>query len=246
MLLIHGLAGHGGEWAQVIEHLDSSVGIINPDQRAHGATWALGTVGVHCSSYISDVEELAVRFATGPVVVVGQSMGGIVATLLAHRRPDLVAGLVLIEAGMSALTADELAGLKAWFDRWPEVFVDEAEAAEFFGVGAPSTKAWVEGLEAGPRGLSRRFDAEAMIETMEQLTSRSRWREWSELEVPTILVRAERSLLDDNDVERMLSLSKATEVVVVDDSGHDAHLDQPERVAEIVRSHLRRIAAHER
>ncbi|MDX3235530.1 alpha/beta hydrolase [Streptomyces sp. ME03-5709C] len=39
---------------------------------------------------------------TGPAEVVGHSMGGAVAIVLAARRPDLVAGLVLAEANLDA------------------------------------------------------------------------------------------------------------------------------------------------
>ena len=239
VLFLHGLAGHGGEWDRVIDCLDPGVGIINPDQRAHGATWALGTVGVEGAGFVDDAEHLLERFASGGAVVVGQSMGGIVATLLAHRRPDLVASLVLVEAGMSALTADGLAGVEAWFARWPEVFVDEADATEFFGLDAASTAAWVAGLEVGPHGLARRFDVEAMVEVMMQLAVPSRWREWSELDVPSSVVRAERSFIDDDEMERMRRARPDIEVVRVDDSGHDVHLDQPERVAATVQRRLR-------
>ncbi len=243
VLLLHGLAGHSGEWAPVIEHLGAGVGIVSPDQRDHGATWELGTVGTDREAYVCDAEQLAERFASEPVVVVGQSMGGIVAALLAHKRPDLVAGLVLVEAGMSALTTADLTALRAWFQTWPTVFNNEADAAEFFGIDAPSTSAWIDGLALGPHGLSPRFDTDAMIETMKHLGSSSRWPEWSRIEAPTTLIRAEHGFLDDLEVERMLSLRPGTEIVVVNDSGHDVHLEQPEPVAKVVRNHLVRIAA---
>jgi pimeloyl-ACP methyl ester carboxylesterase len=39
------------------------------------------------------------RLRLGPVVVVGQSLGGLTALLLAAERPELVRGVVVAEAG---------------------------------------------------------------------------------------------------------------------------------------------------
>jgi pimeloyl-ACP methyl ester carboxylesterase len=44
------------------------------------------------------VRLLAAAGIAGPIVVVGHSYGGMVATLVAHGRPDLVVGLVLVDA----------------------------------------------------------------------------------------------------------------------------------------------------
>lgn len=238
VLLLHGLAGHGAEWSAVVDCLDSSIGVINPDQRAHGRSWQLGAVNVDRSNYVSNAADLVEQFAVGPIVAVGHSMGGIVATLLAHKRPDLVSQLVLIECGMSAMDADQLAGLEAWFGTWPEVFADEVEALEFFGSDTPATRAWIQGLRADSGGLRRRFEPAAMVETMRQLAATSRWREWSEIDVPMTLIRASLSSLSDSDVNWMLSRRPSTRMVLVDGSGHDVHLDRPEKVAAVLRGSL--------
>lgn len=66
--------------------------------RAHG--WGLGrnlgvrTVGADAERLIERVEALAAE--AGPVTLVGISLGGILARLVAHRRPDLVRAVVTI------------------------------------------------------------------------------------------------------------------------------------------------------
>ena len=45
--------------------------------------------------FTSDLAEIIDRMATGPVVLVGQSLGSAIAMHLAYRRPELVRGLVL-------------------------------------------------------------------------------------------------------------------------------------------------------
>lgn len=234
LLFLHGLAGHSGEWDRVIARLAANVGFINPDLRAHGRTWEFGTRNVSKAEFVNDAVTLAEHLADGPVIVVGQSMGGTVATLMAHARPDLVSHLVLIEAGMGSMTEPDLDGLKQWFDSWPEVFADEAEATEFFGATERSTPAWVQGLARTRRGLEARFDPDSMIATMRTLATDDRWSAWSELGVRVTLIRAANSMLDDAEIDRMIELRPSAQLVVFEDCGHDVHLDQPAMVAELL------------
>ncbi len=95
LLLLHGWLASGGlNWFRAFETLGTDFHILAPDLRGHGR-------GVRSSSAFQlgdcadDVAALLDTLAVGPVLVVGYSMGGPVAQLLARRRPELVAGLVL-------------------------------------------------------------------------------------------------------------------------------------------------------
>jgi pimeloyl-ACP methyl ester carboxylesterase len=46
--------------------------------------------------------------AAGPCVLAGHSWGGILVQLLAFRRPDLAAGLVLVDPGHEVAVLDDL------------------------------------------------------------------------------------------------------------------------------------------
>lgn len=64
--------------------------------------WGLGrnrgvrTVGVEAERLIARVEALAAE--AGPVTLVGVSLGGIMARLVAHRRPDLVRAVITVSS----------------------------------------------------------------------------------------------------------------------------------------------------
>lgn len=234
VLFLHGLAGHRGEWTPVIDWLDPRVGAICPDLRAHGSSRRAERPSVDRKSHVADCIAIIEQLARRPVVVVGQSMGGIVATLLACEEPDLVTHLVLIETGMDAVDDAALDDLRLLLDAWPDVFHDRAQAAGFFGVGAPSTSAWIDGLEETEAGLVKGFDPDHMVETMRSLGSDHRWREWESLRIPTTLIRASTSVITDDDVKRMLATRPTTQLSVVENSGHDVHLDQPAQVAAIL------------
>lgn len=173
-------------------------------------------------------------FADGQVVVIGQLMGGIVATLVAHARSDLVDRFVPVEAGVSPMAEADLVQLRAWFDSWPESFVDEGDASEFFGSDARSTPAWVEGLLKTPVGLVRRFDPDAMLETMRVMARTSRIVEWRDMSAPTTLIRATDSVISDRDIADMLAARPGVEPVEIENSGHDVHLEEPARVAAVL------------
>lgn len=68
--------------------------IVAPDLRGHGNGIA-SSAPFSLSACADDVAALIVALDLGPVIVVGYSMGGPIALLLARRHPGLVAGLVL-------------------------------------------------------------------------------------------------------------------------------------------------------
>ena len=126
VLAIHGITSSSRSWPFVAEALDNSV--LAPDLRGRGRSNHLpGPVGI--AQHAEDCA--AVIEATGsiPLVVVGHSMGGFVATVLAASRPDLVRALVLVDGGLPFPSADEaatLAGLQPIKERLQSTYTRES------------------------------------------------------------------------------------------------------------------------
>jgi pimeloyl-ACP methyl ester carboxylesterase len=99
MLLVHGLGGSLLNWAAIAPTLAESNRVIAIDLVGFGRTQTLGR-----STSIHENERLLARFigevCGQPVVLVGNSMGGLLALLLASARPDLVTGLVLVDPAL--------------------------------------------------------------------------------------------------------------------------------------------------
>jgi pimeloyl-ACP methyl ester carboxylesterase len=86
-----GASGRGDFWDPVRERLGASV------REPLTFDWP-GLGGVVADPKVQSFEDLAtyvIERLTGPTVLVAQSMGGVVATMVAKRRPDLVSHLVL-------------------------------------------------------------------------------------------------------------------------------------------------------
>jgi pimeloyl-ACP methyl ester carboxylesterase len=97
VLLLHGLAGHADEWAQTASWLTARCRVVALDARGHGRTERLPD-DVSRDALVGDAAFLVERLSLQPVVVVGQSVGGLTAMSVAARHPDLVRGVVLVDA----------------------------------------------------------------------------------------------------------------------------------------------------
>jgi 3-oxoadipate enol-lactonase len=96
VLMLHPLALSGAVWDLVAAFLGGGYRVVAPDARGHGDSgWDRRpfTVADLAGDAAAVIEELDL----GPAHVVGLSMGGSTAVVLAEERPDLVDGLVLAD-----------------------------------------------------------------------------------------------------------------------------------------------------
>ena len=91
LAFLPGASGRGDFWAPVAEHLGAADPVI--------FEWpGFGDVPPDPSRELGSYDDLAtlvIERLEGPTALVGQSMGGVVASMVASRRPDLVSHLVL-------------------------------------------------------------------------------------------------------------------------------------------------------
>lgn len=99
VLAIHGLTGHGKRWETLFTRHLPDVTAVAPDLLGHGrSSWdAPWTIDANVDALAALVDSEA----DGPVVVVGHSFGGAIALNLAAARPDLIAGLVLLDPAVA-------------------------------------------------------------------------------------------------------------------------------------------------
>jgi pimeloyl-ACP methyl ester carboxylesterase len=228
VVLLHGLAGHAGEWLGTMRHLAPRWRTLALDQRGHGrSTRAPGDLSRE--AFADDVAAVVAAAAPDhPVVLVGQSMGAHTALVAAARHPHLVQRLVMIEGDVGGGVGNELTALREALIAWPLPFPDYADALNYFGGDSESGRAWADGLERRAHGLWPRWQLDVMLATMTPIFASERWAEWQSLPQPTLLVLGQSGTIDPARIERMLALRPQTRQVTISHAGHDVHLEQPE------------------
>jgi pimeloyl-ACP methyl ester carboxylesterase len=101
LLLLHGLTDAGICWTPIIEELSGDYEIVAPDARGHGMSDTPET-GYSAEDHAADAAAFIQALELNKPIVMGHSMGGMQATVLAAKHPALV---------RAALFEDP-----AWFD----------------------------------------------------------------------------------------------------------------------------------
>lgn len=94
VLLLHGMASSGDTWHRLVPELVAAGHrVVVPDLRGHGGSSRTG--GYDFAGFTADLAGLLDHLGVAEVSLVGHSLGGHLATLLAQRQPDRVRRLVV-------------------------------------------------------------------------------------------------------------------------------------------------------
>jgi acylglycerol lipase len=114
VLIAHGYAEHGGRYRQVAERLTSAgLSVVVPDHRGHGRSAGRAVSVRRFDEYVDDLGTIATAAESqdgeAPTVLLGHSMGGLIAILYALRHQSELRGLALsapsvVAGGISPFT----------------------------------------------------------------------------------------------------------------------------------------------
>lgn len=236
MLCLHGLAGHAGEWTGTAERLADVARAVAFDARGHGGSERFPG-HVSRDANVADAVAVIEALRLAPVVVVGQSFGGQTALLLAAARPDLVRGLVVVEASPDSGGGDACIEVERSLRSWPVPFATRADAVAYFAGRGFAAAEWAAGLEEREDGWWPRFDVDVLVRTLREADSRTYWDEWEGIGCPILVVRGSKGSLPRDHALQMLRRARAARLVEIA-GGHDVHLERPDEWARALRGFL--------
>jgi len=135
VLFLHGLAGHAGEWSETASWLTADHRVLALEARGHGRS-ERRPQDLAPEAQIADVAFVLTEVADGPAALVGQSLGGVTAMLVAARHPELVSALVMADAaaGEGVTGGQAATAVGDGLGSWPVPVPSYQAVAEYFRV----------------------------------------------------------------------------------------------------------------
>ena len=246
VLCLHGLMRNSRDFEDLATHLAARYRVIVPDVRGRGLSARDPNFNNYqIPTYLGDLMPLFTGLGVQRVSIVGTSMGGLMAMVLAATQPRLVARIVLNDVGPE-LDPPGLERIRGYAGKSAPVRSWEEAVAQVRSIYGPvwpglSDERWqriarlsyrenaqgVPEADADPLIAERLRDPKAAAPNL--------WPLWGVLvKVPILAIRGAHSdLLNAATLARMQREKPDLEVLEVANRGHPPLLDEPECLAAI-------------
>jgi pimeloyl-ACP methyl ester carboxylesterase len=247
VICMHGLSRNSADFEVIAAHLAERYRVIAVDQRGRGKSgWDEALANYTPALYVQDMFKLMGELGITRAALIGTSMGGIMAMIMAMIAPQAVIGMVINDVGPE-IDVRGLERIKSYVGKSPPIrsWLDAAaRAKETNDVAFPdyTDDDWMafarrtyherDGIPVSSYdpGISSAFDPGGPVVAPPDM-----WGIWETLkEIPVLGVRGELSdLLSEATFGRMLETHPGMRAVTVANRGHAPMLDEPEVVSAI-------------
>ncbi|MBN2977123.1 alpha/beta fold hydrolase [Pseudomonas lactucae] len=244
VLCLHGFMRNSRDFEDLAPRLAAGRRVIAPDLRGRGNSARMTNAeDYHFDLLIEDMWQLLDHLNIERVVIIGTTLGGLMAIEMAGKRPERVAGIVVNDIGgrIPLPALKRMAGHAESADySFEEAVARVQDHNEAIYPGFDKDD-WVRLMlrayrEIAPGRYARDFDLLTMRESARMQAERPEfWHEFSKASaVPVALIRGELSdLLTDEIAQRMIELNSDAVLTVVADRGHPPLLNEPQSLAAI-------------
>ena len=248
VVFLHGLFGQGRNWNTIGKALSADHRIVLVDLPNHGRSVWTDRIDYAEMADAVAAEILKPLAATGPVALVGHSMGGKVAMMLALRHPELVERLVVVDMSPVAYgSAREFVGyiealrgldLTALADR------DAADAALAPAVPNRTVRAFLlQNLRRDGDSWRWQPNLDLLARDIDRLSG---WPAEAVAELPPYcgpvlwVAGAKSGYIEPEYDQAMTRLFPRKRLVTIKDAGHWVHSEKPEIFTDVLRRFLAR------
>jgi 3-oxoadipate enol-lactonase / 4-carboxymuconolactone decarboxylase len=235
LVMLHSLGADASLWEPQAPALERLFRVVRCDLRGHGASPV--TAGpLTLADHGADLVALLDRLGVARAHVCGLSLGGMVAMWTAAHHPERVARLVL------CCTSAQLGPASRWTERATAVraagtaAVADDVVARWFTPGFASRRPDV---VLAARAVMVGTSAEGYAASCDAIAAMDLVPDLGLVRAPTLVVAgAQDPSTPLPHLERIAAGIAGARLAVVPDAAHLANLEQPERVTELIVSHL--------
>ena len=249
VLCLHGLTRNSRDFAALAEHIAPTRRVIVPDQRGRGRSqYDPHWLNYHPGTYVDDMWTLLAELSVPRLVVVGTSLGGLLAMLMAATRSQMLAGVVLNDIGPE-IDPTGAARIQSYAGRLPPVHTWDDAAAQMkmtFGLAMPeyNDAQWLafarQSFDAGDDGVPRLASDPKIGDAIRSIppppgATQAMWLAFGQLRsMPALAFRGAHSdLLSAATFERMQREVPSLVAVTIANRGHAPQLDEPDALRAI-------------
>jgi N-formylmaleamate deformylase len=233
LILLHGLTANGACWTAVARALEADYDVIMPDARGHGQSSA-PDLGYRYEDHANDVVGLIEALGVDRPILIGHSMGGLTAAVVAGRNPKLLRGLVLADPTfLSAKAQREVRDSEVADEHRRMLKTPLADLIAEARTRHPARPAETLELIARARLQTRLSAFDVLTPPNPEYTQLVR-----AIDVPSLLVIGDAPVVSPATAAELQQLNPRLRVEQIRGAGHGLHYDQPERFAAAVKSFL--------
>ena len=236
LVFLHYWGGSSRTWRHVVDRLVADFRTVTFDQRGWGRSAAApggNAAGYALADLADDAQGVIAALDLEQYILVGHSMGGKVAQLIASRRPRGLMGMALVAPAPPVRLALPLAarqGMARAYDTPESVAATVAQVLAPDGLDRADLEAVIEDSLAGAPGAKEAWPLSA---SQEDISS-----DLAGIEVPAIVISGEHDRVDPPAVlerELLPRLARA-QLHVLPRVGHLSPYEAPDAVADLVRA----------
>lgn len=234
LVLLHGLIGSGACWSPVARLLEGDYDVVMPDARGHGRSSA-PLSGYRYDDHARDVIALIQELRLAAPVLLGHSMGGMTAAVVASKLGAGLSGLVLADPTFLSPERQREVHESDVLEQHRQILAaDETDLLTQLKARHPRRSTELVELLAEAR-LRTRVEAFAVL-----TPPNPDYRQlMSTIDVPTLLVIGDNNPVVSLEMAQELQrLNPRLCLEQITATGHGLHYDQPDRFAAAVRSFL--------
>ncbi|WP_307718665.1 alpha/beta fold hydrolase [Thermaurantimonas aggregans] len=239
LIVLHGLFGMGDNWATLARRWaeEEQIEVHLLDMPNHGRSYK--TKHFDYETMAADVLEYLETNHLTPSNLLGHSMGGKTAMLLATLRPDVVERLIVVDIAPRyypvhhTFIIEALRSLNLKTESRTDV---EEQLAQ--KIAQPDIRMFLlKSLHRTPVGFEFRFNLDVIADKIEEVGRAL--PEYAVYQGPTLFIRGNRSdYIRDSDFPLISKHFPNSRVETVNDAGHWVHAEQPDKVFTLVAQFL--------